>query len=141
MLVGLVVLPGCGEKDQTKSEPATVSGEDVKEEVREAYDTTKAYTQEQMQRFIEQSEIKLDEYKQKIDQLQVMAENLGEDGKAKAEQQLTLLRQKRDEASEKLKELKSSGGNAWDQIKSGIDAALEDLGSAYKKAVAELSNP
>jgi hypothetical protein len=49
------------------------------------------------------------------------------------------LRQKRDEASEKLKELGSSSGNAWDQLKSGIDAAMEDLGNAYKKVVAEFS--
>ena len=46
---------------------------------------------------------------------------------------------KRDEVSEKLKELSSAGENAWDQLKSGIDAAMEDLGNAYKKAVAEFS--
>jgi hypothetical protein len=39
--------------------------------------------------------------------------------------------------SEKLKELSSSSANAWEQIKSGIDAAMEDLGNAYKKAAAE----
>ena len=30
-------------------------------------------------------------------------------------------------------------GNAWEQLKSGIDAAMEDLGNAYKKAAAEFS--
>jgi hypothetical protein len=49
------------------------------------------------------------------------------------------LRQKRDEASEKLKRLGSSSGDAWEQLKSGIDAAMEDLGNAYKKVVAEFS--
>ena len=33
----------------------------------------------------------------------------------------------------------SSSGNVWEQLKSGIDAAMEDLGNAYKKAAAELS--
>jgi len=47
------------------------------------------------------------------------------------------LGQKRDEVSEKLKELSSSSGSAWEQIKSGIEAALEELGNAYNKAVAE----
>jgi hypothetical protein len=49
------------------------------------------------------------------------------------------LRQKRDEVSAKLKELSSSSGKAWEQLKSGIDAAMEDLGNAYKKAAAEFS--
>jgi DNA repair exonuclease SbcCD ATPase subunit len=139
LLLALGALPGCGEKEQPQSEPANVSKEDVKEEVKEAYDATKAYTQEQMQAFREETETRLAEYKEKIDQLEAKAEELGEDAKAKAEEQLTVLREKRDEVSEKLKELSSSSGNAWEQVKSGIDAALEDLGNAYKKAVAEFS--
>ena len=139
LLLVLGALPGCGEKEQTQSKPATVSKEDVKKEVKEAYDATKAYTQEQMQAFREQTETRLSEYKKEIDQLQVKAEKLEGDAKAKAEQQLTALRQKRDAVSEKLKELSSSSANAWEQIKSGIDAAMEDLGNAYKKAAAEFS--
>ena len=139
LLAPLGALGGCGEKEQTQGKSATVSKEDVKKEAKEAYDATKAYTQEQMQTFREQSETRLVGYKKEIDQLQAKAEELGGDAKAKAEQQLTALRQKRDEVSEKLKELSSSSGNAWDQVKSGIDAALEDLGNAYKKAAAEFN--
>jgi len=139
LLLVLGVLPGCGEKESTESKSATVSKEDVKNKVEEAYDTTKTYTQEQMQAFGEQTEARLAEYKKEIDQLQAKAEKLEGDAKAKAEQQLTALRQKRDEVSEKLKDLSSSSGNAWEQLKSGIDAAMEDLGNAYKKAAAEFS--
>jgi len=139
LLLALGAFPGCGEKEQPESKPATVSKEDVKKEAKEAYDAAKAYTQEQMQAFRKQMEIKLNEFGEKIDQLQAKTEKLGEDGKAKAQQQLTALRQKRDEVSEKLKELGSSSGNAWDQLKSGIDEAMEDLGNAYKKAAAEFS--
>jgi len=139
MLLVPGVLSGCGEKDETQSKPATVSKEDVKKEVKEAYDTTKAYTQEQMQAFREQTEIKLNEYKEEIDKLQAKAEKMGGDAKAKADEQLTALDQKREVLAEKLKELSSSSGNAWEQLKTGIDAALEDLGNAYKKAAAEFS--
>jgi chromosome segregation ATPase len=141
MLLLLVLgdLSGCGEKEQTQSKPATVSKENVKKEAKEAYDATKAYSQEQMQAFREQTETRLAEYKKDIDQLQAKAEKLEGDAKAKAEQQLTALRKKRDEVSEKLKELSSPGGKAWEQLKSGIDAAIEDLGNAYKKAAAEFS--
>jgi len=139
LLLALGALPGCGEKEQTQSKPATVSKEEVKKEAKEAYDATKAYTQEQMQSFREQTETRLAEYQKEIDQLQATAEKLGGDAKAKAQQQLTALRQKWDEVSEKLKDLSSSSGNAWEQVKSGIDAAMEDLGNAYKKAAAEFN--
>jgi chromosome segregation ATPase len=139
LLLAFGALPGCGEKEQTQSKPATVSKEDVKKEAKEAYTATKAYTQEQMQAFREQTETRLAEYQKEIDQLQATAEKLGGDARAKAEQQLTALRQKRDEVSEKLKELSSSSGNPWEQVKSGIDAAMEDLGNAYKKAAAEFN--
>ncbi|MGB2689929.1 MAG: hypothetical protein WBC36_13180, partial [Desulfobacterales bacterium] len=38
LLLALGALPGCGEKEQTQNKPATVSKEDVKKEVKEAYD-------------------------------------------------------------------------------------------------------
>jgi hypothetical protein len=137
LLLAIGTLSGCGDNEQTQSKPAAVTKEDVKNQAKEAYETTKAYTQEQMQAFREQAEARLAEYEQDIDQLQAKAEKLEGDAKAKAEQQLTELRQKRDAVSEKLKELGTSSANAWEQIKSGIDAALEDLGNAYKKAAAE----
>ena len=139
LLLALGAMPGCGEKEQTQSKSATVSKEDVKKEAKEAYDATKAFTQEQMQDFLEQTETRLAEYKKEIDQLQERAEKLKEDAKAKAEKQLTVLRQKQDEVAEKLKDLSSSSGNAWEQVKSGVDAAMEDLGNAYKKAAAKFS--
>ena len=46
LLPALGVLPGCGEKEQDQSKSATVSKEDVKKAAKEAYDATKAYTQE-----------------------------------------------------------------------------------------------
>jgi DNA repair exonuclease SbcCD ATPase subunit len=139
LLLALGTLPSCDEKEQSQSKSATVSKEDVRKEAKEAYEATKAYTQEQMQAFREQTETRLTEYKKEIDQMQAKAEKLGGDAKAKAGQQLTALRQKREEVSEKLKELSSSGENAWEQLKTGIDVAMEDLGSTNKKAAAEFS--
>ena len=140
LLLAIGVLPGCGEKEQSQSKPAAVSKEDVGEKVMEAYDVTKAYTLEQMKAFREQTETRLDEYKKEIDRLQATAEKLEGDAKAKAQQQLAALRQKRDAVSEKLKDLSSSSGDAWEKLKSGVDAAMDDLGNACKKAVAEFGN-
>jgi uncharacterized phage infection (PIP) family protein YhgE len=141
LLLAVGAFTGCGEKEQDQSKTEKVSGKDVKEKTVAAYDATKAYTQEQMQAFQEQMKTKLAEYNDDIDKLQAKVEALGGDAKAKAEQQMTELRQKRDDASKKLQELSSSSGNAWKQLKSGIEAALDDLGNTYKKVAAEFSKP
>jgi len=141
LMAALVVVAGCGEKEKPQSKAEGVSKEDVKQETKEAYEATKAYTEEQVQAFRQATETKLAEYDKKIDQLQESAANLGGDAKMKAEQQLDALRQKRDAVSEKMKELVASSGSAWDQFKSGIDAAMEDLADAYNNAVAEFSKP
>jgi ElaB/YqjD/DUF883 family membrane-anchored ribosome-binding protein len=139
LLLALVAVTGCGEKKKPQNKTEAVSTQDVKKDTKQAYDTTKAYTQEQIQAFRQQTETKLNEYEKDIDQLQSKAEKLRGDAKVKAEQQLTALRQKRDAVLKKLKELSSSSGNAWDQIKSGIDATMKDLEDTYKKAAAEFS--
>ena len=65
---------------------------------------------------------------------------MGGDVKAKAEQQLTALHQKQDEVSAKLKEMRSSSTDMWEQLKSGIDVGMEELGNAFKKVAAEFSS-
>ncbi len=140
-MAALVAVTGCGEKEKPQSAAEGVSREDVTQETKEAYEATKAYTQEQVQAFRQAMETRLGEYDKKIDHLQERAEKLGGDAQVKAEQQLAALRQKRDAVSEKMKELGASGGSAWDQFKSGIDAAMKDLAGAYNNAVAEFDKP
>jgi hypothetical protein len=139
LVAALWAFAGCGDKDQEKGKAGTVTKEDVKKETKEAYQSAKAYTKEQIQAYKEQAEAKLAAYAKEIDQLQATAEKLSGDAKAKAEQQIAVLRQKRDAAYEKLKELNASGAGAWEQIKSGLDAALDDLINTYKKVVAEFT--
>ncbi len=139
VLLALMTVPGCSEKENPQSKDAAVSKEDVKKEVKEAYNAAKAYTQEQIQSFQEEMESKLAEYKQAIDQMQAKVEKLEGDANTKAEQRMTELRHRTDEVSGKLIELSSSSGDAWGQLISGIEEAMEGLGSAYRKAVAEFS--
>jgi hypothetical protein len=141
LLLALGTFPGCDKEEQAQSKPAAMSRENVTKEVKEAYSSAKAYTEEQMLAFREQTETRLTEYGKGIDQLQAKTEKLAGDAKTKAEQQLTVLRQKRDAVSEKLKELGSSSKNAWEQLKSGVDTAMEDLGNTYKKTAAEFNEP
>ena len=137
--LALLTVAGCSEKETPQSKAATVSKEKVKQEVKEAYSATKSYTQEQMHAFQEATGTQLAEYEKEIDQLQAKAEKLEGDAKAEVDQQLAELRQKREAISEKIKALGTSGKNAWEEMKSGIDEAMQDLSRAFKKAAAEFS--
>ena len=141
VLLALVTVAGCSEKEKPQSKTAVVSSEEVKKEVKEAYSATKSYTQEQMQSFREETETKLAEYEKDIDQLQAKAEKLEGDAKAKIDQQVAEMRQKKDVVSEKMMALGTSSKNAWEEVKLGIDEAMQDLVSAYSKAASEFSKP
>lgn len=141
LLASVGALTGCGDKKQSENKPETTTKQDVKNKVGEAYDATKTYTQEQMQAFMKQTEARLEEYEKELDKLQAKAKKLEGDAKANAAEQLKALRQKRDEAAKKLKDLSSSGGKAWEQLKSGIDGAMDDLGKSFKKASEEFNKP
>jgi DNA-binding transcriptional MerR regulator len=139
VLMALMTVPGCSEKEKPQSKSAAVSQEDVKQEVKEAYNTAKVYTQEQIQSFQEEKESKLAEYKKAIDLMQAKVGKLEGDANATAEQRMSELRHRSDEVAGKLIELSSSSGDAWGQQVSDIEEAMEDLGSAYRKAVAKFS--
>ena len=44
------------------------------------------------------------------------------------------LRNKKQAAAEKLNELNSASGKAWEDIKSGMDSAMDALGKAFDRA-------
>ena len=47
------------------------------------------------------------------------------------------LKEKRKVAEQKLEELKSSGKDAWEGLKSGVDSAVNDLGKSIERAKRE----
>ena len=49
--------------------------------------------------------------------------------------QVRELKRKRQAASEKLDDLRQSGGSAAKELKDGVERAIKDLGDAFEKAV------
>ncbi len=60
---------------------------------------------------------------------------LKEDVKAKFDEQTKNLREKKQVVQSKLEQLQASGGKAWEDLKAGMDAAMEDLDKSYQDAV------
>ena len=140
LVIALATLPGCSKEEQTENNK-TVSGEDVKKETKEAYETTKGYTRDQIQAFREQMNTKLMDYGKKIDMLQSQTEELGGDAREKIDHELAAMRQDYADAYDKLNELKTSSSDEWAQLKSDVDSAMNDLSNIYKKATDEFIKP
>jgi predicted RNase H-like nuclease (RuvC/YqgF family) len=124
----------CGESKQEN-----VTSEDVKKETEEAYQTAVEYTAQQKEEIQAEMRRKLDDYKQKIEQLRSETETLSAEAKAEVKRRLEELRTKQQAAEQKLSQLKSSSGKAWNDIKQGLDRAVDDLEQAYKNARSQFS--
>ena len=85
----------------------------------------------------EKMEAQLKEWQAKIDELTAKAQQASADAKLQYKKQMDVLRPKLEAAQQKLQELKTSGKNAGDNIKTGMEAAWNELKTAWDKAVAQ----
>jgi len=80
----------------------------------------------------------VEEQIQSIDaQIEILEKKMGElkdDAKVKISESISQLRSLRDTALAKLKELKTSSDDAWEDIKPGLKDAVNRLDKAFKKA-------
>lgn len=83
----------------------------------------------------EKFEAKLKEVKAQIDFLEAKADQVKAESKIEFKQQIQSLRQKRDAIGNKLDQLKQSSGEAWKELKAGLESATEDLKGALGKAM------
>jgi len=77
---------------------------------------------------------KIDEWNDDIDRLMDKAERLDAKSRAELDQQIRMLKIKRDEIERKTTEISQSGAAAWEDIKTGLDLAWEAMNLAIKAA-------
>jgi len=83
----------------------------------------------------EKFEANLKELKAQIDVLEARADKVKAELKLDFKQQIKSLRQKRDSIANKLDQLKQSSGEAWKDLKNGLESATEELKGALGKAM------
>ena len=82
-------------------------------------------------------EAKLESLDAQIVKLQAKAEQANAELKAKYQEQLRLLIERRETARLRLGELKRSSETAWETMKTGVDSAFSELQKAFDKAIAQ----
>ncbi|GGD78675.1 coiled coil domain-containing protein [Lacimicrobium alkaliphilum] len=76
----------------------------------------------------------LDEWNSEIDKLRAKADQAEADAQLEYYQQIETLREKQQESSRKLEELKAASDDAWQDMKAGIDSAWDSLGRSLESA-------
>lgn len=89
-------------------------------------------------KYVEKLEGRLKEWGAEIEKVRAKADRLGAAAGARYRDQVEELKARQDAARQKLQELARSGGEAWDDLKSGAEAALEELKKGVEGAMAKL---
>ena len=79
-------------------------------------------------------EARLDEWKAEINQLKAKAQKAEADAQIRYYKQIEDIQAKQEAARKKLRALKNAGEDAWKDLKTGLDDALNRLGDAIKSA-------
>jgi hypothetical protein len=82
----------------------------------------------------EKIEAQLKEWNAQIDLFKAKADRAKAEAKIDFYKTIDILQGKEEEARAKLKELKTAGDAAWEDVKKGVDKAWAEIKSAYKDA-------
>ncbi len=131
MMVGLsVFIAGCEKHEPARDagkEPAKVTEREVEKKVAEAAGAVADYAKQEKDEYVARAQKAVDEAKAEIDELKARAKKARASAKRKLKRQIKASEGRWKVAERKLGELKSASGEAWKDLKSGVDKAIEDL--------------
>jgi hypothetical protein len=79
-------------------------------------------------------EAQLKEWKAKIDIAEARAEQVGADAKIKYAEQIETINEKYEQAQQKLAALQDSSKEAYQELRSGLDKAVQELSDSMAEA-------
>ena len=89
---------------------------------------------EQRDAFIQKLKDKIDKWNAEIDRLNAKAEQVGAEAKMEYLQQVEEIKKHRDDALQKMEQLQEAGEGAWEDMKSGVEMAVDSMVQAAKSA-------
>ena len=84
--------------------------------------------------YIDKMVIRLREWDNEVQKLEVKAETAKTDVKASYNQQINELRLKKEEAQQKLKKIQDAGEDAWEELKDGAEKSWKIFEDSLKNA-------
>lgn len=127
-------LVACGGETDDQQNQSGAYSEDVKKEASEAYEALEAYAMKKKDQFLEQAEVTLKSYEERIDELKARAEEASGEAKKKIETAMQEWDAKKQTLIEKIEEMKAASAERWQKLEEQVDAAMEELKQLYEQA-------
>lgn len=91
-----------------------------------------------MEIYQEKAQARYDQYSAKIENLLARFNETKADTKLKIKNQFEDLTHQQESVADKLDQMKNAGEDAWQEMRSGIDSALDDLEKTYQQTTEKL---
>jgi tRNA uridine 5-carbamoylmethylation protein Kti12 len=135
LLIAVVVSSlGWGGPAVAAQKKADVSAEDVKKETKEALEAAKELTVHQKEEFQQKMRGELDRMQTEIDRLVFKANQEKKEARVELDKAIKELQKQKDATAKKLQKMESASGKAWNDLKSGLNASMEELTKSYERA-------
>ena len=84
--------------------------------------------------YVEKLKAQVGEWSADIEKLKARASHVPAEAKAEYEEQVAGLRKQRDALAAKITDLQETSGEAWDELKQGVQAAWDRAKESFQKA-------
>ncbi len=138
----VLVLAGCDPADRRRDnrpvedeKPSdTITFDSVKNQVRDALQSAKDYTYEHKDEYVQKMQGVVDELNRKLVDLKARAESASAEARTRLQPQIDELRRQADALQTQLEKVKAASPEIWNDVKTGVRDAFEDLQKAFEKA-------
>jgi hypothetical protein len=99
-----------------------------------ALDTMQTYMEQQKEDYQEKVAAQLERFGHRVDKLQAIADKAEKAQKSKLEDQIGILKKKKDAARQLLEKLNETAEQPWETVKTSLDATITELEKEFDKA-------
>jgi len=146
MIVGktlvLLCLLGCCLTGPTwaasRDQPPPSTADKVIQDTKEALESTKQYTREQKDSFLQAVQAELGDLQIKMTELQKKTSVASAEARTELQKAIQDLEQRKNEARKRFDEMNASTSSAWSKMKDGLNESLEDLKKSYRETLSKL---
>ncbi len=121
-----------------RDQPPPSTADKVIRDTKEAVESTKQYTLEQKESFLQAVHAELGDLQIKITELQKKTSVASAEARAELQKAIQDLEQRKNEARKRFDEMNASTTSAWSKMKDGLNESLEDLKKSYRETLSKL---
>ena len=139
----ILSLAGCGKEQKTIAASTNSPAGNVdklKEQARNAVTTTKDYLAQQKGRWQKRYSDELSEADKQLADLKAKTAQAGQKARSELDKVLSQLEQKKASAAQELEQIKNTGADRWQGLKTNAETAFADLEESFKDTFSRFTN-